>query len=324
MFIDPFGRRISYLRLSVTDRCNLRCTYCMPPQFKDFEEPENWLTFDEIEQIVRVFSSAGTHRIRITGGEPLLRRNLVSLTQRLSKLPGVEDLSLSTNATRLAKAAAELKMAGVKRINVSLDTINPKQFKQLTGGKISKVLDGLRAAKSAGFDSIKINAVALNSINNHEVDELLEYCILNRFVLRFIETMPIGSPGQEAINQYVDLQVLRARLEKRFDLIPELLPGGGPARYFRARGTDTVIGFITPLSQHFCDTCNRVRLSVDGTLYLCLGHEHSYPLREIVRNGVTDEQLYAHPLEALKLKPEKHEFKENPGQIVRFMSMTGG
>lgn len=323
--IDKYGRTIEYLRLSVTDRCDLRCSYCMPEGFKDFGEPEDWLTFDEIERVIRIFGELGTKRIRITGGEPLVRKNISELTARLSVLPGIEDLSLSSNATRMRKQALPLKEAGISRINVSLDTLKADKFKKITGGgKLEKVLDGLMAAKEAGFHPVKINMVVMRGVNDDEVEDMVQFCIEHDFTLRFIETMPMGNTGREASLQYIPLSVIHDRLAKKYTLVKANMNGGGPARYVRVEGTELRIGFITPMSQHFCDTCNRVRLSVDGTLYLCLGQEDSYPLRQHLRAGISDEELKQHILNAIDIKPEKHEFSTNPGKLVRFMSMTGG
>ena len=322
---DKFGRNIEYLRLSVTDRCDLRCNYCMPEGFKDFGEPENWLTFDEIERVIRVFGELGTKRIRITGGEPLVRKNLSELAARLASLPYIEDLSLSSNATRLQKEAASLKQAGISRINVSLDTLQADRFKKITGGgKLEKVINGLLAAKEAGFQPVKINMVVMRGVNDDEVEDMVQFCIQHNFTLRFIETMPMGDTGRDASLQYIPLNEVHDRLAKKYTLIKANMNGGGPARYVRVVGTDLRIGFITPMSQHFCETCNRVRLSVDGTLYLCLGQEDSYPLREHLRAGITDEELKQHIKNAIDIKPEKHEFSNKPEKLVRFMSMTGG
>ena len=322
---DKFGRNIEYLRLSVTDRCDLRCSYCLPKGFKDFGEPNDWLTFDEIERVIRLFGELGTKRIRLTGGEPLVRKNLAELASRLSKLPGIEDLSLSSNATQLTKQAIPLKQAGISRINVSLDTLQPDLFKEITGGgKLQKVIDGLLAAKDAGFQPVKINMVVMRDVNDHEVEEMVEFCIKHDFTLRFIEAMPMGDTGREANKQYIPLDEVYDRLAKIYTLTTANMNGGGPARYVRVNDTELRIGFITPISQHFCDTCNRVRLSVDGTLYLCLGQDDSYPLRKIMRAGVTDDELKDHIKRAIDLKPDKHVFSEQPGKMVRFMSMTGG
>ena len=322
--IDPYGRSIDYVRLSVTDRCDLRCFYCLPKGFNDFEEPEDWLTFDEIERVMRAFGDLGTRRIRITGGEPLVRKNLPELANRLQNLPGIEDLSLSTNAVKLARHAEDLHTGGVRRLNVSLDSLNPKRFKDITGGKLEKVIDGLMAAKAAGFSPVKINMVVMKGINEDEVEAMVDFCIEHDFTLRFIETMPMGDTGRDAADHYVDLQSVRAKLEQRFEMVPGVMPGGGPARYLRVVGTDLRIGFITPISQHFCETCNRVRLSVDGTLYLCLGQDNKFELRPLLRNGISDKELQNAIRHAITLKPERHEFNEQPEQIVRFMSVTGG
>lgn len=325
MYIDPYGRNIEYVRLSVTDRCNLRCTYCLPADHKDFDAPETWLTFDEIERVIGAFARLGVKRLRLTGGEPLARRNLPSLAARLARLPGIEDLSLSTNAVMLARQARALYAAGVRRINVSLDTLKPERFAELTGGgRLHKVLDGLAAAKDAGFAPIKINMVALKDINEDEIEAMVEFCAANDYTLRLIETMPMGVPGRNAGRHYLNLQEVRQRLGKRFELIPSVMPGGGPARYVRVAGTALRIGFITPISQHFCASCNRVRLAVDGTLYLCLGQEHNYPLRPLLRANVSDAELEAALRAALARKPERHEFNERPEQVIRFMSQTGG
>lgn len=321
---DRFGRSIDYLRLSVTDRCDLRCFYCLPKGFTDFEEPGHWLTFDEIERVIAAFARLGTRRIRITGGEPLVRKDLPQLAARLAILPGIDDLSLSTNATRLAKHADELHAAGIRRINVSLDSLDGARFKTITGGKLEKVLDGLMAAKAAGFAPIKINMVVMKDVNENEVEAMVDFCIEHGFTLRFIETMPMGDTGRSATDHYVDLQTVKARLSQRFDLLPGVMPGGGPARYVQVAGTDLRIGFITPISQHFCATCNRVRLAVDGTLYMCLGQEHRFELRPLLRAGASDAELDAAILHAIELKPERHEFNEKPEQVLRFMSMTGG
>lgn len=322
--LDPFGRSIEYVRVSVTDRCDLRCFYCIPKGFKDFEEPEHWLDFTELERVMAAFGRLGTRRIRITGGEPLVRKNLSDLVRRVARSPGIEDVSLSTNATRLERHAEELHAAGIQRINVSLDSLRPEIFREITGGKLEKVLAGLQAARRVGLHPIKINMVVMGGINEDEVDDMVTFCIDNGFTLRFIETMPMGDTGRKATGLFVDLQQVKARLAKRFELIPGVMPGGGPARYSRVAGTDLHIGFITPISQHFCATCNRVRLSVDGTIYTCLGNEHKLELRPRLRAGCSDSDIEDAIREAIALKPEHHEFTEKPEKVIRFMSMTGG
>lgn len=330
--IDPFGRKIEYLRLSVTDRCDLRCFYCMPKGFKDFEQPAHWLTFDEIERVVGVMQEMGLARVRITGGEPLVRKDVDQLARRLKQGAGIADLSLSTNATQLARHARALRESGVDRLNISLDTLRPERFKDITQGHLDKILDGILTAKAEGFSPIKINMVAMKGVNDDEIGDMLEFCIEHGFTLRLIETMPMGDTGRSATDHYLDLQVVKKQLAERFGLIPTidgsidggLILGGGPARYMRVADTDTHIGFITPISQHFCETCNRVRLSVDGTLYMCLGQEHNYPLRDLLRRGIPDDELKEALIAAIGLKPERHEFREQPTKVVRFMSMTGG
>jgi cyclic pyranopterin phosphate synthase len=324
-YVDPFGRSIDYVRLSVTDRCDLRCFYCMPKGYKEFEEPADWLNFDEIERVISAFASLGIKKVRITGGEPLVRKNLTDLTTRLSNVSGVEDMSLSTNAVKLAKHAQALYDSGVQRLNVSLDCVDADKFQKITGGgKLEKVIAGLMAAKEAGFSPIKINMVLMQGINDDEVFNMIDFCAEHNFVLRLIETMPMGITGKEATQRYIPLDTIKTEIAKRYDMVPAVQRGAGPARYMSIPEKNLNIGFITPISQHFCDTCNRVRMGVNGTLYLCLGQEHQYPLREILRNGVTDEELKQHLIKALALKPEKHEFKDKPDNIIRIMSATVG
>jgi cyclic pyranopterin phosphate synthase len=323
--IDPFGRKIEYVRLSVTDRCDLRCFYCIPQQFKGFEEPEHWLTFDEIERVIAAFAGLGVEKIRITGGEPLVRKNLPDLALRLSAIPGINDLSLSTNAVQLGRHAKALKAAKVSRINVSLDSLQPERFKEITnGGKLEKVLSGLMAAKDLGFHPIKINMVVMKGINDDEVRDMVNFCIEHNFTLRFIETMPMGDTGRNASSHFLSLEVVKQQLQRQFELIPGIVPGGGPARYMQVAGSEVKIGFITPISQHFCETCNRVRLSADGTLFLCLGQDDKVELRPLLRDGASDETLKQAIVDAIARKPERHEFREKPEQLVRIMSITGG
>lgn len=323
MLTDSYGRSIEYVRVSVTDRCDLRCVYCMPEGFNGFEEPGHWLSFDELERLLGVMARLGTRRIRLTGGEPLLRWHVTDLAARLSGLPGVQDLSLSTNATQLGKHALALRNAGVTRLNVSLDSLRPERVEAINGRDVlPQILDNLETARQLGFQSIKINMVAMKDVNDDEIDDLVAYCMERGFVLRLIETMPMGDTGRHA--HYLDLQPVRTRLRKRFGLIDTVLPGGGPARYMGTPDGRFNIGFITPISQHFCATCNRVRLTVDGTLYLCLGQEAKFDFRPLLRKGASDAELEAAVKHAITLKPERHEFREQPQKIIRFMSMTGG
>ncbi|MBV8679594.1 MAG: GTP 3',8-cyclase MoaA [Aquitalea sp.] len=324
MLSDRFGRTIDYLRVSVTDRCDLRCSYCIPKGFKGFEEPANWLRFDEIQRVVAAFARLGTRRFRLTGGEPLLRRNLPQLVSSLSALPGVEDLSLTSNGTQLAAQAAALKAAGLRRLNISLDSLRRECVSSICGSdSLDQVLDGLRAARQAGFDLIKINMVPLAGVNDGDIDAMMAFCIEQGFILRLIEVMPMGHTGQNS--QGLDLSRLLDELSRRHQLQPATLTlGGGPARYWQSADGQFTMGLITPMSQHFCASCNRVRLSVDGTLYMCLGQEEQLPLRPLLRAGCSDAELENAIRTAIELKPERHDFNTQPKQLVRFMSMTGG
>ena len=320
---DQFGRRIDYVRLSVTDRCDLRCSYCMPEGFKGFEEPGHWLGFDEIERLIGAFARLGVSRIRLTGGEPLLRRNIAELAGRIAALPGIQDLSLSTNATQLDKHAQALKTAGVTRLNVSLDSLQQARVEKINGRDVlAKVMAGLAAAQDAGFAPIKLNMVALAGTNDDEIDAMVAFCMERGFVLRLIESMPMGATGQNA--EYLDLQPVKERLRAQFGLVETTLPGAGPARYLGTPDGRFNVGFITPISQHFCQTCNRIRVAVDGTAYMCLGQDEKFEFRPLLRGGCSDAELDAAILDAINLKPERHEFREAPHKIVRFMSMTGG
>ncbi len=323
MLIDSHGRNIEYLRISVTDRCDLRCRYCMPQDFCDYAEPKHWLNFDEIERLVRVFVRLGVHKIRLTGGEPLLRRNLADLAGRLSSVPGIRDLSLSSNGTQLGKQARILYRAGVHRLNISLDTLDPQRYAAITRqAALDTVLQGLAIAREVGFAPIKINMVVMADTPDADIDRMVAYCREQDFVLRLIETMPMGDTGRQSGS--IDLGPVRERLRRDWELIDSVETGGGPARYLRSADDRCRIGFITPLSQHFCDTCNRVRLGVDGTLYLCLGQDNRLELRPLLRAGCSDEQLEQALRDAILRKPYRHDFREQPEKIVRFMSSTGG
>ncbi|MES9959779.1 MAG: GTP 3',8-cyclase MoaA [Sedimenticola sp.] len=322
--IDRFGRKIEYLRLSVTDRCDFRCFYCIPKGFNDFTDRDDQLTLDEFVRLIRLFSELGVSKLRFTGGEPLVRRDIVEMVQRIGALPGIEDLSMSTNASQLAKHARTIREAGVSRLNVSLDTLKPDVFKQITQGDLEKVIEGLMAAREAGFHPIKINMVVMRDLNFDEVGDMVDFCLQNRFTLRFIETMPVGEAGQNARDRYVSLQEVREMLEQRFELEPARMTGAGPAKYLKVVGGRLKIGFITPMSQHFCEDCNRVRLSSEGTLYLCLGQQDKLEFRPLLRQDLSDDEIKDAIREAINRKPEKHEFNDNPDQVVRVMSMTGG
>ncbi|MBI2732484.1 MAG: GTP 3',8-cyclase MoaA [Aquabacterium sp.] len=322
--IDSFQRRIDYLRVSVTDRCDLRCTYCMPKGFKGFEEPAHWLHHDEMIRLVGLFVALGVSKVRLTGGEPLLRRGVADLARGLTALPGLRDLSVSSNGTQLARLARPLREAGVQRLNISLDSLDRDCFARITGRDcLSDVLDGLREARAAGFDPIKLNMVVQADVNLDEVRRMVAFAIEQGFVLRLIEPMPVGDTGRAS--KGVDLSVLGEQLAFEHGLLPQVLgQGAGPARYWCTADGGMSLGVITPMSRHFCASCNRVRLGVDGTLYLCLGQNDRVPLGQMLRAGADDAELTRAILAGIAAKPERHEFNERPQQIVRFMSQTGG
>jgi GTP 3',8-cyclase len=322
--IDPFGRKVEYLRLSVTDRCDFRCFYCIPKGFKDFTESDNRLSLEEFVRLVRLFSELGVDKVRITGGEPLVHPDISELISRFFELPGISDLSMSTNASQLASHALKLKQAGIGRINVSLDSLRADRFHNITQGNLEQVIAGLLAARDADIHPIKINMVVMRDRNLDEVGDMVDFCLEHGFTLRYIETMPVGAAGQSARDSYVSLDEVRALLSERFEFEPCKMKGAGPAKYVRVKGERLKIGFITPMSQHFCDSCNRVRLSCEGTLYLCLGQQDKLEMRPLLRQGMSDADLKSEILNAIKHKPEKHEFNTSPDRVVRVMSMTGG
>lgn len=322
---DPYGRKIEYVRLSVTEKCNLRCFYCLPEHFKGFTPPRHYLTYDELERVIRAFAKLGVFRVRLTGGEPLVRKGLSDFARQLSDISGIEDLSLSTNGALLGRHAEALYQAGVRRLNVSLDTLREDRFGTIAKrSNLKSVLHGLKRAKDIGFKPIKLNMLVMRGVNDDEIIDVASYCLENGFTLRFLETMPLGESGREAYDHYINLKEVRDRLEQHFDLVPSIMPGGGPARYVKVKGTDLHFGFITPLSQHFCASCNRVRLTAEGTLHLCLGNSHNFELKPYLRQGISDAGLQDLLLEALALKPWQHNFVQDPSVIDRTMSKTGG
>ncbi|ROV56708.1 GTP 3',8-cyclase MoaA [Neisseria chenwenguii] len=324
MLTDPFGRTVDYLRISVTDRCDLRCTYCLPKGFKGFAIPKDWLTIEELARVAASFARLGTKRFRLTGGEPLLRKGLADLVAEIARQPGVEDISLTTNGTQLEKHARALRVAGVGRLNISLDSLRRDCVTSITGNDcLPQVLDGIKAAKEAGFERIKINMVPLKGLNDMDLDDMVAFCIEHGFILNLIEAMPMGATGQA--HAKVNLQPVLAELQQKFDLSPfEGKIGGGPARYWHSSNSGFTLGLITPMSQHFCATCNRVRLSATGNIHLCLGQEDKAPLRDLMRSGCSDAKLDQAVRDAIARKPEKHEFVENPKKIIRVMALTGG
>ena len=323
--IDNYGRKIEYVRISVTDRCDLRCNYCMPVGFKDYREPASWLTFDEITRLARILSEIGTKRIRLTGGEPLLRRNLPDLVASLKDQTSVADISLTTNATRLPRFAPALKAAGLDRINISLDSLQRDKVRDICGlDVLDKVIAGIDSALAAGLTPVKINMVVMPGVNDDEIPAMFQFCRDRGLTLRMIETMPMGHTAIEA--GHVSLQPALERLRQEHGLLPLISElGGGPARYWQTPDGQTKVGVITPISQHFCATCNRIRVAVDGTIYLCLGQEEKIEMRQLLRDNPEDDApLVAALSSGIHLKPERHHFRESPEKIVRFMSQTGG
>jgi len=326
--IDSFGRIVTYLRLSVTDRCDLRCTYCMSENMT-FLPKSDLLDAAELEEVARRFIARGVTKIRVTGGEPLVRRNILDIMTRLSKYlgkgQGLEDLTLTTNGTQLAKHAEDLARLGVKRINVSLDSVNPETFARITrGGKLEQVLDGIAAAQSHGL-KIKLNVVVLKNDNAAEIPSLIGWAHRRDVDVTLIEAMPLGEVEADRFDQYIPLSEIRADLEKRFTLTPDTYRTGGPSQYWKVTETGGRIGFITPLSNNFCAGCNRVRLTCTGKLFLCLGQNDDADLRAVLRSGG---DLDAALTEAMTRKPKAHDFLiDAPGKapaIARHMSMTGG
>ena len=324
--IDGFGRAITYLRISVTDRCDLRCRYCMAEAMQ-FLPAHKLMQINEIAEIADAFVARGVRRIRLTGGEPLARRGAVELAQRIGRKlgDGLDELTLTTNGTRLARDAEALKAAGIRRINVSLDSRDSERFRHITRtGDLGKVLDGIAAAKATGI-RVKINMVALKGLNEDEVVPMLRWCAAEGHDLTLIETMPLGAVEEDRTDLYLPLDRVRRDLENRFTLVQSPERTGGPARYFRVAELDTRIGFITPLTDNFCAGCNRVRLTAEGQLYLCLGREDRIDLRAALRDGgrpALDEALDR----AMAAKPERHAFRIDAPEpaVARHMNVTGG
>ena len=323
--IDKFGRKVEYVRLSVTDRCDFRCVYCMAEDMT-FLPRNEILSLEEIYRVAATFVSLGVKKIRLTGGEPLIRRDVLKLVQRLGQLPGLE-LVLTTNGSQLPHMAQDLKDAGVRRLNISLDSLDSDKFRELTRtGDLQQVLAGIQAAKAAGFKRIKLNAVILKGRNDDEILPLVEFVRAEKLDLTFIEEMPLGAISEHGRQEcYMPSDEIRGVIEARYALIPSLHDSGGPARYYDFADSHSRIGFISPHSHNFCGDCNRVRVTVEGRLLLCLGNEHSADLRAVLRSSDDDEILKQAIVKAMDLKPERHYFNlEEEPQIVRFMNMTGG
>jgi cyclic pyranopterin phosphate synthase len=325
--VDRFGRCVDYVRLSVTDRCDFRCVYCMAEDM-EFLPRNEILSLEEILSAAEAFVSLGVRKIRLTGGEPLVRQNILWLVERIARLPGLQQLVLTTNGSRLAKMAAPLRDAGVKRINVSLDSLQPQRFRELTRtGKLEDVLAGIAAAQRAGFERLKLNAVVLRGRNDDEVLDLVDYARRNALDISFIEEMPLGNIEEhDRAGTFLSSEELRAIIATRHALEPTEESTGGPSRYWRMADSETRVGFISPHSHNFCHLCNRVRLTVEGRLLLCLGNEHAADLRALMREHPGDVARLREVIRAaMDLKPERHWFDlSNEPQIVRFMNMTGG
>lgn len=325
--VDRFGRRVTYVRLSVTDRCDFRCIYCMSEEMT-FLPRARVLTLEELAMIGRAFSELGVDKIRITGGEPLVRSNVMQLFRELGRLPKLRELVLTTNGSQLAKMAADLKAAGVKRINISLDSLDPRRFRQITRvGDLDGVLRGIEAARRAGIERIKLNAVILKNRNHDEVVDLARFAIANGLDISYIEEMPLGVIGDhDRAEAYYSSDQIRADLSQHFTLLATTESTGGPSRYYRIPGIGSRIGFISPHSHNFCADCNRVRVTVEGRLLLCLGQEHSVDLRHVLRAYPGDhERLKQTLLQAMDIKPKGHEFDLQTRPIIlRHMNTTGG
>ncbi len=328
--IDPFGRKITYLRVSVTDRCNLRCSYCMA-EHMEFLPRQELLSLEELDRVCSAFVLRGVKKLRITGGEPLVRRGVMTLFQSLGrhlKSGALDELTLTTNGTQLGKYADALAACGVRRVNVSLDTLDAGRFAALTrGGRLQEVLEGVAAAKTAGL-AVKINAVALKGVNEGEIDDLIVWCGERDFDLTLIETMPLGEIEGDRTDHYLPLSEVRTRLERRWTLTDLPISTGGPARYVAIGETGRRLGFITPMTHNFCEGCNRVRLTCTGTLYMCLGQDDAADLRAPLRASEGDGALLAAIDAAIARKPKGHDFIIDPATkrpaVERHMSVTGG
>jgi len=325
--IDRFGRKVDYIRLSITDRCDFRCVYCMGEDMT-FLPRDELLTLEECARLVGVFVSMGVGKVRITGGEPLVRKNALWLFREVGKLPGLRELVTTTNASQLDQYAADLRAAGVSRINISLDSLDADCFRQITRiGDLDKVLRGLQAAKQAGFPGVKLNTVLMRGINDSETESLVEFAISQDVDISFIEEMPLGDVAHARASTFVSNDETLQRLQQHFTLTSSTETTGGPARYYRIPGTQTKVGFISPHSHNFCEACNRVRITCKGELYLCLGQDDKVDLMPALREYPNDDApLKAAILHSMQIKPEGHDFDLRRAEpaVVRFMSVTGG
>ncbi len=322
--VDRFNRSISYLRVSVTDRCNLRCVYCMPPNGVPWVPHASILRYEEITRIVAVGASLGISKVRLTGGEPLVRKGIVSLVEMLAAVPGVDDLAMTTNGTLLAQYAQELASAGLRRVNMSLDTLRPERYRAITrGGALEDVERGFRAAQEAGLKPVKFNTVLMRGVNDDEIVDFARRTLGEPFHVRFIEEMPIGLSGQM---RFMPVSEAREQIEAAFGPLETVhqRQGNGPASYYRIPGARGTIGFISAVTDHFCRQCNRLRLTADGNLRPCLLSDGEIPLREPLRSGISDEELKTLFLSAIVAKPERHHLVEGVAPGGRSMSQIGG
>lgn len=325
--VDKFGRHVTYVRLSITDRCDFRCSYCMAEEMT-FLPRAQVLTLEECLRIAGTFVDLGVTKVRVTGGEPLVRHNAIWLLERIAGLAGLKELVITTNGSQLDRFAAALRAAGVRRINVSLDTLRAQRFREITRvGDLAKVLRGLDAAQAAGFERLKLNTVMMRGVNDDELIDLVQFAVDRAIDIAFIEEMPLGDIGHARQSTYFSSEEALARLQTRFVLLPSAETTGGPARYWRIPGTSTRVGFIAPHSHNFCDTCNRVRITARGELYPCLGNNDAGQLLPLLRAYPTDDgPLRAAIVRTLGIKAKGHDFgnQMSTPQVVRFMSMTGG
>ncbi|MDR2186702.1 MAG: GTP 3',8-cyclase MoaA [Azonexus sp.] len=323
--VDKYGRRITYVRLSITDRCDFRCTYCMAEEMT-FLPREAVMSLEESLRVARVFVALGVNKLRVTGGEPLVRKDALWLIERLAALPGLDNLVLTTNGSQLDRFARPLFAAGVKRLNISLDTLRPERFREITRiGDLGKVKKGIAAARAAGFRRTKLNVVMMRGRNDDEFVDLTRFALANELDISFIEEMPLGDILSRD-SRFISSEETRQRLAEHFELLPSTEDSGGPARYWRIPDAATRVGFISPHSHNFCDTCNRVRITARGELYPCLGHNDAVNLLDALRSGADDDQLRQIIIDSMGIKPLGHDFtgQMTAPQVVRFMSMTGG
>jgi cyclic pyranopterin phosphate synthase len=325
--IDGFGRHVDYIRLSITDRCDFRCTYCMSEDMT-FLPRNEVLSLEESARLVKVFVGLGVNKVRITGGEPLVRKNAIWLFDEIGKIPGLNELVLTTNGSQLEQKAQALRNAGVNRINISLDSLISERFRNITRtGDLQKVLRGIDAAKTANFESIKLNTVLMRGVNDDEALSLLEFAVAQEIDISYIEEMPLGVVNHSRENTYVSNQAILKLLQQHFEMISSTESSGGPARYWRIPQTKTRVGFISPHSHNFCESCNRVRITCKGELYLCLGQEDKIELMPLLREFPNDDApLISAIMNSMTIKPKGHDFdlqRATPA-VIRFMSMTGG